>query len=137
MKLHFFKCGMYGWCMEILWTGILSFLHGDLKLTGISSLRMFPIYGMGALIAPLSRCLKHLHTFTRGLIYMFCIFTVEYISGRRMQKKGCCPWDYSHSPFHIHGVIRLDYAPLWFLAGLFFEKAGAPARNSQRKASVK
>ena len=87
MKLHFIKCGMYGWCMEILWTGIHSFLHGDLKLTGVSSLRMFPIYSLGALIAPLSRCLKNVHFMTRGIIYMCCIFIVEYTSGRKMQKK--------------------------------------------------
>lgn len=137
MKLHFIKCGMYGWCMEILWTGLHSLMHGDRKLTGISSLRMFPIYSLGAFIAPMSKCLRNFHVITRGIIYMICIFSVEYISGRKMQKKGCCPWDYSHSPYHVNGVIRLDYAPLWFLAGLFFEKTGAPARNSQRKTPVR
>lgn len=31
-------------------------------------------------------------------------------------------WDYSGVPLQCHGVIRLDYAPLWFTAGLIFEK---------------
>ena len=31
-------------------------------------------------------------------------------------------WDYSHTPFHYRGVIRLDYAPVWFVTGLLFEK---------------
>lgn len=82
---------------------------------------MFPIYGTAALIGPLSRRLKGLCTFTRGIIYMFGIYAVEFTSGTFLKKLGCCPWDYSNAPLHIGGVIRLDYAPLWFLAGLFFE----------------
>jgi len=33
-----------------------------------------------------------------------------------------CPWDYSNTPLNYRGLIRPDYAPLWFGAGLFFEK---------------
>lgn len=29
--------------------------------------------------------------------------------------------DYSGRHFQINGVIRLDYAPLWFFCGLLFE----------------
>lgn len=45
MKRNFLRCGMAGWCMEILWTGLHSFRVRDPKLTGHSSLWMFPIYG--------------------------------------------------------------------------------------------
>lgn len=123
MKSNFVKCGMYGWCIEVLWTGLNSMVKHDPKLMGTSSLRMFPIYGMASIIAPLSSHLKKFHTFTRGLIYMLGIYAVEYTSGTYLKKRGCCPWDYSDSPFHVNGVIRLDYAPLWFLTGLFYEKA--------------
>ena len=58
----------------------------------------------------------------RGLTYMSLIFSTEYVSGRILKKLNCCPWDYRHSPFHIQGLIRLDYAPYWFGAGLLFEK---------------
>lgn len=125
MKSNFIRCGMYGWCLEVLWTGLHSLLQHDPKLTGISSLHMFPIYGMASLIAPLSRRLKKYTRLTRGLIYMLGIYAVEYASGTWLKKRGRCPWDYSSSPFHVNGVIRLDYAPLWFLTGLFFERAGA------------
>lgn len=124
MKSRFIQCGMYGWCIEILWTGLHSLLKHDPALRGTSSLRMFPIYGLGALIAPLSVLLKRCSLFTRGFIYMIGIFTVEYTTGMYLKKHGSCPWDYSSSPCHINGVIRLDYAPLWFLIGLFFEKIG-------------
>ncbi|MCC8044557.1 MAG: putative ABC transporter permease [Clostridiales bacterium] len=123
MKNRFIRCGMYGWCMEVLWTGLHSFLKRDPKLMGFSSLRMFPIYGMASLIAPLSHALKNFSTLTRGFIYMICIFTVEFVSGSWLKKRGRCPWDYSDSPWQVNGVIRLDYAPIWFLTGLFFEKA--------------
>lgn len=122
MKSRFIRCGMYGWCIEILWTGLHSLLRHDPKLTGTSSLHMFPIYGMAAFIAPLSRHLKRFHTVTRGLIYMFGIYAVEFLSGTILKLMDCCPWDYSKTPYHINGVIRLDYAPLWFLTGLFYEK---------------
>ncbi len=128
MKLKFIQCGMYGWCIEVLWTGLHSFLRHDPKLTGFSSLRMFPIYGMASFIAPLSGCLKKCRPATRGLIYMLGIYAVEYASGSYLKKRNCCPWDYSESPCSINGVIRLDYAPLWFLTGLFYEHAVAPSR---------
>ena len=124
MRNRFIRCGMYGWCMEVLWTGLHSLVHHDPKLIGFSSLHMFPIYGLASLIGPLSGLLKKLNTFSRGLIYMVCIFAVEYTSGMYLKKRERCPWDYSDSPYHVNGVIRLDYAPIWFLTGLFFEKAG-------------
>ena len=122
MKSKFIQCGMIGWCIEVFWTGLNSLLNHDPKLRGFSSLHMFPIYGMAALIAPLSSHLKKYGTFTRGLIYMLGIFTVEYASGTYLKKRGRCPWDYSDSPLQINGVIRLDYAPLWFFTGLFYER---------------
>jgi uncharacterized membrane protein len=113
---------MYGWCIEVCWTGLGSLVHRDPKLMGQTSLHMFPIYGMAALIEPLSARLKKFPTVTRGIIYMLGIYAVEYTTGTYLKKRGRCPWDYSGTPFHIGGVIRLDYAPLWFLTGLFFEK---------------
>lgn len=107
--------------MEILWTGLDSLRRRDYKLTGHSSLWMFPIYGCAAFIGPLSRLLQKKHPLFRGNLYMLGIFLVEFSTGLLLKKKDWCPWDYSDSPLNIHGVIRLDYAPLWLLAGLFFE----------------
>lgn len=48
------------------------------------------------------------------------------LSGSFFQKLHICPWDYSHVPLQYKGVIRLDYAPLWFLpvsfSNGFFDK---------------
>ena len=52
---------------------------------------------------------------------MLCIFAVEFVTGSFLKLMHLCPWDYSQSPWNINGVIRLDYAPVWFIAGLLFE----------------
>ena len=53
---------------------------------------------------------------------MLCIYLGEYISGRLLKNKDMCPWDYSDCPLQYQGVIRFDFAPLWFLTGLLFER---------------
>jgi uncharacterized membrane protein len=35
---------------------------------------------------------------------------------------GKCPWDYSSFPGNIQGIITLEYAPVWFMFGLAFER---------------
>ena len=122
MKGDFFKCGAIGWCMEIFWTGMHAIGKKDWKMTGKSSLWMFPIYGMAACIGPVSRKLGEVPVFVRGSIYMLGIFAAEYSSGMLLKKYHLCPWDYSQVPYNYKGVIRLDYAPVWFFTGLLYEK---------------
>ena len=119
---NFFVCGLTGWCMEILFTSTDSFLKQDKRLIGRTSVWMFPIYGFAAVIAPLYRHIKNFPALLRGGIYSIGIFSFEYISGTLLKRHGMCPWDYSGVPLQYHGVIRLDYAPVWFLTGLLFEK---------------
>lgn len=119
--LTFIRCGLIGWCMEICWTGIRSMLQGDVRLTGQSSLWMFPIYGMASAIVPFYPMIKPLNILFRGYLYMICFFAVEYVTGSLLRFFGACPWDYSECRFQVNGLIRLDYGPAWFGAGLFFE----------------
>lgn len=123
MKNNFVKCGVYGWCLEILWTGFLAFRKREMKLTGRSSIWMFPIYGMAAFLPLLGRVVKDRCVLVRGTVYAAAIFAVEFVTGRFLKKRGICPWNYAGCRFQYKEVIRLDYYPLWFLAGLFFEKA--------------
>ncbi len=108
--------------MEIIWTGFHSFLKKDYKLTANTSIWMFFIYGLGIFLEPVCDSLNPLPVIFRGGVYVVCIFTVEYITGGLLKKAKICPWDYSHSKFHYKGVIRFDYAPAWFAAGLIFER---------------
>ena len=119
---NFMVCGLTGWCMEILFTSTGSMYRHDRRLLGQTSLWMFPIYGMAAVIAPVSRRLTSCPILLRGAIYSIGIFTGEYVSGSFLKKHKMCPWDYSKAKANINGIIRLDYAPLWMFAGLAFEK---------------
>ena len=58
----------------------------------------------------------------RGGVYACCIFAGEYMTGTILRKFEACPWDYSKARLNVNGLIRLDYAPYWFGAGLLFEK---------------
>lgn len=118
---NFFLCGVTGWCMEICFTALHSLINKNMQLTGQTSLWMFPIYGCAAFLTPVIRLLKNRSFWLRGLTYMSLIFSTEFLTGSFLQHLGVCPWDYGHSRFHIQRLIRLDYAPLWFCAGLFFE----------------
>ena len=121
MKKRFIFCGLVGWCLEIFWTGLKSLQRRQMKLMGHSSIWMFPIYGMGFLFLPLARLLKHQKFWLRGLVYTILIFTTEYITGIWLTRRNLCPWNYSHARWNVHSVIRLDYAPGWFLLGLLYE----------------
>ncbi len=119
---NFLHCGLSGWCFEILFTALGSLRNRDFTLKGKTSVWMFPIYGSAAFLSPLFKLLRHKSLLQRGLTYMSLIFSAEFISGKLLSKKELCPWDYSRAKWNIQKVIRLDYAPLWFLTGLFFEK---------------
>lgn len=122
---NFILCGLCGWCMECLWTGIDSLFHQKDKgkeLWCRTSLWMFPIYGLAAFFSPLCLKIKNKGTALRGFIYTICIYAAEFATGSFLKKYKACPWDYSKSKFNVKGIIRLDYFPAWFAAGLFFER---------------
>lgn len=119
---NFFLCGCIGWCLECLYTGLGALqTHKDRKLICTTSLWMFPIYGMAALICPVGKLCSKANVVIRGGVYTICIFIAEYVSGTLLGKIGACPWDYSKAKYNYKGVIRFDYSPLWFIVGLLFE----------------
>lgn len=109
-----------------------SIMAQDWRLMGRTSLLMFPIYGMGALLAPIGKGIDRFwgepdirpadRYLRHGMVYMVLIFTAEYLSGAWLKARGICPWDYSASRTNVGGLIRLDFAPLWFGTGLLFEE---------------
>lgn len=122
MRRRFVVYGFIGWCMEIIWTGLQSLMQRDVKLIGRTSIWMFPIYGLTVFFEPLCAKLKQRHIAFRGGVYTICIFIIEFVTGSLLKKLlGVCPWDYGKRRFSVKGLIRLDYAPAWFTAGLIFE----------------
>ncbi len=121
-RKNFLLCGLTGWCMEILFTSFGALLCGDTRLLGRTSIWMFPIYGMAALISPIYIKIKHWPILLRGFFYGAAIMVGEFISGSVLRFFGVCPWDYSDNFLNIDGLVRLDYYPLWVCAGLVFER---------------
>lgn len=120
---NFFLYGIAGWCLEIVWTGFGSLLSGDPSLTAKTYLWMFPIYGLAVFFEPVHDLIRSWPMPVRGLFWTLAFFTVEFLSGWLLRFfAGEIPWDYSGASFHFQGLIRLDYAPVWFLLGLLYEK---------------
>lgn len=119
---NFILCGILGWCLEIAFTSFQSFRRREPRLTGQTSLWMFPIYGLACLLRPVYLLLKGCHWAVRGTAYMLCIFGAEYTAGRLLSAKERCPWDYASSSWNVNRLIRLDYAPCWFATGLLMEQ---------------
>lgn len=119
---NFLKCGITGWCLEVLWTGMSAIFHHDKKLKSNTSLLMFPIYGLAFLIKPIYHAVREKNFLFRGSLYTLLIFSAEYVSGSLLKRHDMCPWDYSQSKYNVNGLIRLDYAPAWFSVGLLYEK---------------
>ena len=143
MALRFLLYGLFGWCAEIVWTALYDAVSGTrraagdevgriamtraerLRLEGRTYLWMLPIYGSAALLfEPAHEALRAHFWLLRGTLYCLGIFAVEGASGYLLKwTTGRIPWDYSYARTSIRGVIRLDYAPVWFLFGMLLERA--------------
>ena len=104
----------------MIFTSIESIQAHDWRLMGRTSLLMFPIYGCGALLAPIGafadrwigedplrssdRYIRH------GMLYMVLIFAAEYFSGSWLKDRGMCPWDYSGRQTSINGLTKAGQA---------------------------
>lgn len=92
---------------------------------GYSSLWYLPLYALApAYFRLLGPALFPRPWFIRGLAYMASLFAIEYLSmGALRLLLGSSPSEASYllSPWNIHGLIRLDFAPAWFAAGFLFE----------------
>ena len=112
--------------MEVVFTGFLDYRKDAQRhLLGYSSLWYLPLYMMPPLLLSMTGWLLFtLPLVTRGLIYTALIFLVEYTGMfclRRLLGASPSEANYYQSRWHVHGLIRLDYAPVMFLMGLAFE----------------
>ncbi|MCY1013495.1 hypothetical protein OV079_49805 [Nannocystis pusilla] len=142
MAHHLLVYGVFGWCAEILWTALSALITGvrgdlgddvgllklsreqRLRLLGHTYLWMFPLYGAGGLLFErVHEAIRGWPWLGRGALWIVLIFIVEYVAGAALCRlTGRCPWDYSYSRYHLHGLIRFDYAPVWFAFGLALER---------------
>lgn len=120
--------GAMGIIIEVVFTGLKSLMIGDWNATGQTYLWMFGVYAVaGTALAAVRNSVKIsanqyanavLLTF---LVYVPMIYGFEFLSGWILLKViGSVPWQYE-SGVTVMGLIRLDYAPFWFLLALLFE----------------
>ena len=120
--------GALGWCVEVAWTALESTAtrrQRGWRLMGHTYLWMFPIYGLLApLFEPLHDALRSRSAALRGAVYAGGFLVGEYVSGWLLRRLvGVCPWDYTgRCRWHVDGLMRPDYAPLWALLGLTLER---------------
>jgi len=121
--------GVLGWSAEVVFTAVQGVANGtsrDWRLRGHSYLWMLPIYGLLAyLYEPLHDGLRARPAWQRGAAYAAGIMTCEAATGTSIRRAvGVIPWDYTgRSRFAVaKGAVRLDYAPLWAVAGLVIER---------------
>jgi uncharacterized membrane protein len=122
MIKRFFIYGIVGWSMEIIWTGMYSLMHGNASLEAYTSLWMLIIYGSAVFLEPLHDLMRGWNIIFRGIIWVVIIWGIEYSTGRLLLSiLHVYPWRY-YGKFAVDGLVRLDYAPAWFVAGLIFER---------------
>jgi hypothetical protein len=137
---RFIEYGLVGWLLEVMMTGVSSALiQRDASARGHTFLWMLPIYGTGGvLIEALSGRVGAWPRAARALAYLPVIYGVEYGSGWMLRRAlGRCPWDYGcggQGP-GASRLVRIDYAPLWFMVALLFEPVRdgffVPARHER------
>ena len=119
---NFIICGLTGWCIEVFFTAMGEAGKKDKKLIGHSSIWMFPIYGLASAIGEIYPKIAKWPGIVRALLYGIGIMCVEFASGSLLKKYKMCPWCYDGCKYSIRGLVRLDYLPLWMLAGMLYEK---------------
>jgi uncharacterized membrane protein len=128
--------GVLGWAMEVAFNGVRDGVErSSPRLIGHSYLWMLPIYGLSAyLFEPLHDALRRRPVWQRATAYAVGISAVEYAAGSALHKAiGVVPWDYTgHGPLVLPGgATRLDYAPLWGIAGLGLERVHDVLRDAR------
>lgn len=113
--------GCLGLAAEVVFT---SFAHPSWSLIGYSYTWMLIVWASGIFTMGFThKYINEFNIIVRALIYMMLCFFIEYAFGMLFKYTlGGIPWDYSNDTYwHISGAIRLDYAPIWAIAGLIGE----------------
>lgn len=118
--------GVLGLGIECVFTGASDYVTDRKKhLMGYSSVWYIPLYAMTPLFFNLTHeVLFSLPLIVRGLLYVPLFFGIEYTAMFALRKLlGSSPSQESYykSRWNIHGLIRLDFAPAFFVLGLLLE----------------
>ena len=117
-RARFLVYGLVGWAADSLY---VSAHVGRLRASSIVNI---PVYGLAQpLFEPVHDRIRQRPAALRAAVYGIGILGVEYASGRALRRlTGGAPWDYGRARFAVHGLVRLDYLPLWAAYGLGLER---------------
>jgi uncharacterized membrane protein len=113
-----------GWSADFTFNRVSAAVRGERLFAIHTSPWMLPVYALiQPLYEPAHDRLRARPLALRGVVYGAGFIAAEYASGRILRRlRGEAPWDYSHARFQVHGVTRLDYFPVWALAGIALER---------------
>jgi uncharacterized membrane protein len=100
-------------------------------LRGKTTAWMFPIYGgVAFIIMGIYNLFPEHSIFFRAIFYTILILAWEYVSGAIVKAMvGYAPWDYQgqypdyelNPKKHLHGLICLEFVPVWYVTSLLAE----------------
>jgi uncharacterized membrane protein len=116
--VRFLVYGCAGWTLDSLFVWAHT---GRRRPSGLLNL---PVYGLAQpLFEPVHDRIRRRPLVLRAAVYGVGVLGVEYACGRLLRRfAGRVPWDYGDARFGIHGLVRLDYLPLWAAYGLGLER---------------
>jgi uncharacterized membrane protein len=109
---------------EVLFTALKSLaLHRDITLHGNTQLWVIILYSLGGLwFEVLERLMRDYSLPKRVPVYVMSVWTIEYIAGMALVYLiGDCPWRY-HEWSNIHGLIQLNYFPVWAVMSIVADR---------------
>ena len=136
-RLYFW--GVHGIFAEVVFTALWQFIvDGTLTLMGVSSLWSFLTYGLGTFFGaePVRKLMLTygVPVWLRCLLYVPLVYAWEFAFGILLSYFHACPWDYSEFQFNVMGLITMEYAPVWLLAGVYFEYLMSVMASLEKKA---
>lgn len=133
-RLYFW--GAHGVFLEVVFTGVWEFVvTGKWRLMGTSSIWSFLIYGVGFCLGEAVRdwmIRQRVSVQVRCLLYVFCVYAWELAVGALLGYFGARPWDYTAFDYDLMGLVTLEYAPIWFFGGVYFEILVRAMSNLER-----
>jgi uncharacterized membrane protein len=116
--------GVLGWAVDRAFTTLTRSRRRGHLATPNADLALIPIYGFALpLLGPVHAAVRSAPMPARAAIYGVAFIAAEYTIARVLSSAlGRAPWDYTGTRWSVHGRTRLDYIPLWAIAGLALER---------------
>jgi len=121
---RFLAYGVVGWAVDRAFTTVTRSRRQGRVVRPNAELALIPIYGLALpLFGPVHAAIWPAPVALRAAIYGIGFIAAEYAIARAAKGAfGRAPWDYAGARWSIHGHTRLDYLPLWAIAGLALER---------------